>query len=533
MIGPLRRIFSINIVLVLVGAAAACLWIYLAGGRELSARLELPPSRYVLVLPAITVFWLFSRFIRWQFLLRSVGVRVPIRASLGIYLASLPGTATPAYAGELVRGIFMRRKFGTPFSVTTAVLIVERVLDVAALVLLAAATTNGWLLRGAAIASFVLIYLLVLQPAPSKKQIGMFWTVVSSLRKRTVIVRAFLISLIAWVPAAFLISVAAASVHERVLPLTGIRVFSSATLLGGITLMPAGIGTTGSLAILQLKNLGIALSSAVVIISLVRLMSTGLALSVGTIFFFFQLRPLKQSLANRSAFRFNEIALQYDGQFSEHVWSYLLERKLGFITASLPKPPVTAGLGLDLGCGLGRHLEEMRRRGYRVIGIDRSFDLIRQGYMTGADIVNGDILKLPFGDASFDFVYMIGVSHHLANSVAQEAACREVARILKPGGHFFVLETNPRNPIFRFYMGYIFPILKSIDEGTERWIEPQRWENMSYLQCTDIRYFTFLPDFTPRFLMRISAAAERFLERTRLRPYSVHYLAILRRPSAA
>src|SRR5262249_11489023 len=112
---------------------------------------------------------------------------------------------------------------------------------------------------------------------------------------------------------------------------------------------------------------------------------------------------------------------------------------------------------------------------------------------------------------------------------AQAAACREIARVLKPGGVFVVHETNTRNPLFRFYMGYVFPMLKSIDEGTEWWIPPDRWRTVEGFEVADLRHFTFLPDMIPKPLMPALLALERRLEKSALRTYSVHYMVALRK----
>jgi hypothetical protein len=79
-------------------------------------------------------------------------------------------------------------------------------------------------------------------------------------------------------------------------------------------------------------------------------------------------------------------------------------------------------------------------------------------------------------------------------------------------------------------MGYVFPVLKSIDDGTEWWIEPARWSVATGMTLREVRYFTFLPDFLPRILMKPSLALERRLEASRFRSRSVHYMAMLQKP---
>jgi hypothetical protein len=82
-------------------------------------------------------------------------------------------------------------------------------------------------------------------------------------------------------------------------------------------------------------------------------------------------------------------------------------------------------------------------------------------------------------------------------------------------------------------MGYVFPLLKDIDEGTEEWLSPEtlpqveggRWSN-------EVDYFNFLPDFTPLPAMRWLAGLESLLEKSRFRRWSSHYVARLTRTAA-
>ena len=286
--------------------------------------------------------------------------------------------------------------------------------------------------------------------------------------------------------------------------------------------MPAGAGVMSSAAILEFRTLGISLASSIVIVSLVRLTTVGFSLSISAIFLALQLR------SSRAVNHFDEIATDYSAQFSTHIWQHLLQRKIGMISASL-SPSAAAGIGLDLGCGLGQQCKAMGQRGYRVVGMDLSQGLLREARNQGVTALAGSALKLPFRDASFDFVYTIGVLHHLPGVDAQEAAFNEVSRVLKAGGCFIVHETNPQNPLFRFYMGYVFPILKSIDEGTEIWLEPRKWHNRNRLKLAEVRYFTFLPDFLPAWLLRPFLALERRLELSRFGHFSVHYMAVFRK----
>jgi SAM-dependent methyltransferase len=107
---------------------------------------------------------------------------------------------------------------------------------------------------------------------------------------------------------------------------------------------------------------------------------------------------------------------------------------------------------LDFGCGEGAFVNECAAAGYDAWGCDISID----GHQGRLKAIIRDPYALPFADGSFDFV----VSHQVFEHVQQpEAACRELARILRPGGlsiHVFpsrhrLIEPHVYVPLASFY----------------------------------------------------------------------------------
>jgi len=77
-------------------------------------------------------------------------------------------------------------------------------------------------------------------------------------------------------------------------------------------------------------------------------------------------------------------------------------------------------------------------------------------------------------------------------------------------------------------MGYLFPLLKQIDEGTEHWIVPSQLPLVAGATwLPDTQYFTFTPDFIPIAVQKVLQSTEHCLERSSLRRYSAHYAACL------
>ena len=100
---------------------------------------------------------------------------------------------------------------------------------------------------------------------------------------------------------------------------------------------------------------------------------------------------------------------------------------------------------LDMGCGAGRHAFESLKRGARVVAFDYSaaelkdvgalFAAMRdsgevdEGLL--ATTTNGDALRLPFPDDTFDRIIASEVLEHVSDD---QVALDELFRVLKPGG---------------------------------------------------------------------------------------------------
>jgi SAM-dependent methyltransferase len=110
-------------------------------------------------------------------------------------------------------------------------------------------------------------------------------------------------------------------------------------------------------------------------------------------------------------------------------------------------------LVFDVGCGPGRVLGFVVRRGIRCVGIDRSrvsLNLAKARF--GAPGVVADNLRLPFADGAADVLISDGVIHH---TEIPEAAFAENCRVLKPGGEMYLAVYKPfgRYPLIFKYPG--------------------------------------------------------------------------------
>jgi SAM-dependent methyltransferase len=99
---------------------------------------------------------------------------------------------------------------------------------------------------------------------------------------------------------------------------------------------------------------------------------------------------------------------------------------------------------LDLGCGTGRFAPRIKAMGLIYVGIDSSQGMIEaaQEWHKGLQVTfqHFDGQKIPLADSSFDTVIASRVFMHLLKTPAGENLLAEVRRVLKPGGHFILLE---------------------------------------------------------------------------------------------
>jgi len=101
---------------------------------------------------------------------------------------------------------------------------------------------------------------------------------------------------------------------------------------------------------------------------------------------------------------------------------------------------------LDVGCGFGRNLVYLLRKGYEVYAVDsdrQAIDAVRRLAAKLAPALSADNFRLePIEEMSFpngfaDFVISSAVLHFARDDDHFQAMLREIWRVLKPGGLLF------------------------------------------------------------------------------------------------
>lgn len=153
---------------------------------------------------------------------------------------------------------------------------------------------------------------------------------------------------------------------------------------------------------------------------------------------------------------------------------------------------------LDLCCGTGDWTIQLAESNpnVNVIGLDFSENMLKVAeskvkHLQNVELLQGDAMDLPFEDNSFD---LITIGFGLRNLPDYKQALIEVARVLKPGGHFVILETsNPNNKVvatlFNIYFGKIMPLFGKIfaKSGEEyKWLYESTRDFLSKEELKDL-----------------------------------------------
>ncbi|MDQ3744239.1 MAG: bifunctional demethylmenaquinone methyltransferase/2-methoxy-6-polyprenyl-1,4-benzoquinol methylase UbiE [Acidobacteriota bacterium] len=149
-------------------------------------------------------------------------------------------------------------------------------------------------------------------------------------------------------------------------------------------------------------------------------------------------------------------------------WRRLVARRL--------RPSLVEGARvLDVACGTGDLALALAASGAAsVVGLDfcrPMLEIARRkagGGQRRIPFVEGDALRLPFADESFD---VVTIAFGLRNLAGVEEGLRELLRVLKAGGRVAVLEfSSPVVPgfsaLFRFYMTRVLPRVGGLLSGS-------------------------------------------------------------------
>lgn len=213
--------------------------------------------------------------------------------------------------------------------------------------------------------------------------------------------------------------------------------------------------------------------------------------------------------------------------FQEHKTKYIIKKiKKYFNTSNIVNI-------LDFGCGTGDLLKclnkelsnELPQLNYRLSGTDISQGMLDQVEKFWPDYKKSATFELiqksiiPFKAGIFDLIVTASVFHHIPK-FEHITYFKEIYRVLKPGGYFFLIEHNPLNPILK----WIFENHPAPADINAELLYPDNTKkilNNLGLNCIQHEYMLFFP---PR--LRFAFYIEKYLKRL---PLGGQYVLLCRK----
>ncbi|MGS0538024.1 lysylphosphatidylglycerol synthase transmembrane domain-containing protein [Xanthomonas oryzae pv. oryzicola] len=288
---------------VVLCASYVAVLVWVDNGNGTFSRLKDVWHLMLLAIVPVSLTYLF-RYWRWQWLLRRKGHRVPMGLGLAGYLAGFALTATPGKAGELMRIRYFAR-MGIPTERTLGVFVFERASDLLVILSLSLLAASVFPTLGA-LAAVVLGFVCVLfgaaaWPALLDNLAGLtarlpgrwlrrltHFCLAAALELRSCLdLPAFGQSMLAGFIALGLTSAVFVSLcvgmglHLGLIVAFGI--YPLAMLIGALSFVPGGVGTTELAIVLMLNRLGISTADAIAVAVAVRVVTLWYAILVGAV----------------------------------------------------------------------------------------------------------------------------------------------------------------------------------------------------------------------------------------------------------
>lgn len=247
------------------------------------------------------------RFLRWQYYLKIFKYQIPMLSHFGYYIAGFAFTATPGKAGEVIRSLYLK-PHGVPYKHSLAAFFSERLIDVIVLVLFSMTLTyvfENALLSVSIMLSFILFVLLFIHShslyrimdwinarVKSKKANTLFEHGVAMIKSSSILLTlhplsiGLLIGMMGWVSECFAFYLILNLLGTDVSLLLAIGIYSFSLLIGAISLIPGGLGTTEAtlMLLLTVNNVETNIAAAAIIICRVATLWFAIGLGLVSVF---------------------------------------------------------------------------------------------------------------------------------------------------------------------------------------------------------------------------------------------------------
>lgn len=297
---PLRAVFW-SVACAALGYLGLSLW---AGWRDVLAAVVAVGPAVLLGLLALSLFNYLLRFVRWARYLVLLDAHVAWRINLAAYFSGFALTTSPGKLGEMLRSVLLK-PHGVPAPASVAAFFAERASDLLAILVLAAiglwAYAPARLVVGVALAAVVVALLLVqwtaliaaldrwaaARPGRLARLVVRLCEVVLHFRRcftLSAMSMGLALGVVAWLAEGVGFWWLLGALGHPLPATTAIFIYAFAMLVGGLSFLPGGLGSSEAVMITLLSVNGFPHAAAVSATLICRLATLWFAVVIGALF---------------------------------------------------------------------------------------------------------------------------------------------------------------------------------------------------------------------------------------------------------
>lgn len=256
---------------------------------------------YLIVVFILSYLTFFTRFLKWEYYLKLLNLKIAKRDSYLIYMSSLIMSVTPGKIGDLIKSYMIKESDNIPISQTAPIILAERITEFLSLLLIAIAGIYFYE-KGTILVVILTLLLLGLALLLSnkkssdwillklsnfkfiKKHVNNFSIVLSNSHKMlqpAPFFKMILLSLVSWFLEGFAFYLILIKFAVPISLEWSFFIYAFSIIIGSVSMIPGGIGVTeGSLTFLLIES-GVTKNIAVLATFIFRVASLWFAVGIG------------------------------------------------------------------------------------------------------------------------------------------------------------------------------------------------------------------------------------------------------------
>jgi len=303
------------IIILFAAAVYILMGIYVDVGRLVSIMEKFRWDFFILLLIFTTISYAI-RFIKWDFFLKRVGIRLNIWNNLFIFLSGFSMVMTPGKVGEIWKGWLIKDINGEKLNKTVPVVIIDRITDVLGLIFLSMLGIIYYmegvyiiivlllLFSGFIIAirsktiSGKIILLLEKRMGKHAENIKMMHATFEILMKPAGLILMSFVSALAWFFECLVMYFTILGFGQSISITVSTFIFSFASLAGAVSMVPGGLGVAEGSISGMLQYFGTAPAVSVAITIIVRSVTLWYGTIIGLSVYFIFNKKIKRFKSN-------------------------------------------------------------------------------------------------------------------------------------------------------------------------------------------------------------------------------------------